>query len=358
MRLTRSLLLLLLFFVSAPLLAQEPAEDADRTHLRVDYLYWYLRRLNVPPLLTAGPAGSSGVLGDEDTVVLRGGRLESRHDRYIGVRARADRWLDDEHSIGLQADAFFLERDSTHFTVHAGDVPVLAIPFSDAGRPGSFVVSGFNPEFGDLLGGTRVYSRMELFGQEGNVMLNLGRSAEIEWNLLAGTRFLQLRERLDLTSSARVLPEQSTLIGLEDHIQTFNKFYGGQFGVEGTWRRGRWSIEGKAAFALGADEQLVRNKGTRIVHTPQQRLEEPVGLFVQAGNRGAFERVSFDVVTELRVNVGFELTRALRLKGGYSFLTWDGPVRPGEQVVEVGRTRFQEELFWAHGANAGLEVCW
>src|SRR5436305_924135 len=113
MRLACGLVLLLL--IPAALPAQEAIEDADRSHLRVDYLYWYLRRLNVPPLLTAGPAGSSGILGDEDTVVLRGGRLESRHDRYIGVRALADRWLDDERTLGVQADGFFLERDSTHF---------------------------------------------------------------------------------------------------------------------------------------------------------------------------------------------------------------------------------------------------
>jgi hypothetical protein len=382
------LLVGIVLFSPAALLAQDaqnsdqiiidpsPESDLNQTHLRAEYLWWYLRRLHVPPLLTAGPVGSTASLDAQGTEILRGGDpLDSRHNRYVGIRAVADRWLDLEQTIGLEADLVFLERDSSHLTVRPGSVPVLAIPFFDAssGRPSSFVVSGFNPQFGNLTGGTVVYSRMELFGQEGNLLYNLARSGELEWNLLAGGRFLQLRERLDLTSSARILPAKSILIGLEDHFQTFDKFYGGQVGIEGTWRCGRWSVEGKAAIALGADDQEIRNKGTFIYHTPQQRQETPIGLFVQPSNRGAFERTAFDVVTELRFNVRYELTRHLQLQAGYSLLTWDGPVRPGDQVMAINRTQgsagglvgpvtplpqFKEDFFWAHGANAGLEVRW
>ncbi len=379
----RAALLLLLLASLPPCYAQEVTlTDADepvtvdRLHLRADYLYWYLRRLRVPPLLTAGPVGSSGILGEQGVTDLRGGdRLESRHDRYVGLRTSADWWFDDERTFAVQTDVFFLERDSTHFTVHPGDVSTLAIPFFGvrAQQNLSYVVSGFNPQFGDLTGGTTIYSRMELFGQEANVLWNLARAPNFEWNVLAGGRFLQLRERLDLTSSSRVLPEQSTLIGLEDHFQTFDKFYGAQLGTVGTWKRGRWSVEGKAAVALGADEQTIRNKGTRIFQTPQQRQVQDFGLFVQPSNSGEFDRTSFDVVTELRLNVGFDVTRHIRLQGGYTLLTWDGPVRAGDQVVGINQSQtrpqglqgplaplpqFREDFFWAHGTNVGLELRW
>jgi hypothetical protein len=355
----------------------DPTDEAscNRLSLRADYLYWWLRRLRTPPLLTAGPEGSAALLGDPQTIILRGGdRITSRHDRYIGIRTGADYWLDAERTWALEADAFFMERDSTHFTVHPGDVPVLAIPFVGAqGRNNSFVVSGFNPQFGDLSGGTTVYSRMELFGQEANVRYNLARCAGSEWNLFAGARFLQLRERLDLTSSARVLPEGSTLIGLEDHFQTFDKFYGGQLGGSGTLRFGRLALEGRAAVALGADDEEIRNKGQSIFHTPQQRQVQPYGLFVLPSNRGEFSRVSFDVVTEVRLNAVFELTQHVNLRAGYSLLTWDGPVRPGDQVLPINRSQvrpaglqgplqplpnFKEDVFWAHGLNAGIELSW
>src|SRR5262249_30457359 len=279
-----------------------------------------------------------------------------------------------DRTWGIEADAFFLERDSTNRTFRPGEVPVLAIPFIGAdGRNHSFVVNGFNPEFGTLSGGTNVYSRMEFFGQEANVRYNLARSPGGEWDVFAGARFLQLRERLDLTSSARVLPERSTLIGLEDHFQTFDKFYGGQLGTSGRVRFGRVSLEGRAALALGGDDQLIRNKGQRIFHTPQQRQVQPYGLFVLPSNRGEFSRVAFDVVTELRLNVVYELTQHINLRAGYTLLTWDGPVRPGDQVRPINRSQvrpgglqgplqplpnFKEDFFWAQGLNAGVELSW
>jgi Putative beta barrel porin-7 (BBP7) len=357
------------------LIEEEPAIEADRIQFRADYLYWWLYRLKTPPLLTSGPTGSSGILGESGTSVLRGGdRITSRHDRYIGVRGGFDWWFGRERNWGFELDAFFLERDSTHYTVRHGQVPVLALPYVDQqGQDRSFVVSGFNAELGNLLGSTRVYSRMELFGQEGNALLNLVRAPDRQVNLIAGFRALQLRERLDLTSSASILPEMSTVIGLEDHFQTFNKFYGGQIGTSGTLRAGRWSIDGRVAVALGASDQEIRNKGQFIYHTPQQRQAAAHGLFVLPSNSGLFERVSFDVVTEVRLNVACDLTRWLNVHVGYSLLTWNGPVRPGDQVVPINRTQiqagglqgvlqplpqFKEDLYWAHGLNAGFEVHW
>ena len=348
--------------------------ERDRFAFRAEYLYWYLQELAVPPVLTTGPAGSSAALGEPGTQVLRGGtRIESRHDRYIGVRARGDWWLGEERDVALQFDAFFLERDSTHFTVRPGQVPVLAIPYFDAetGQSRSFVIAGFNPERGEVSGGSRLYTRMELFGQEGNALFNLGRDESRELNLIVGTRFLQLRERLDLTSASASVPDGgATVFGIEDHIQTFDKFYGAQAGLLGTWRRGRWFLEGKAAVALGANEQLIRSKGVRIRHSPLERIEEPYGLFVLPSNRGAFDRWSFDAVTDLRINLGFNLRDWATLLVGYSLLTWSGPVRPGDQVQPVNlgqltgagaalpQPNFHEDFFYAQGLSVGMSFQW
>jgi hypothetical protein len=337
-------------------------EDADRLSLHADYLYWWLRRLRTPPLLTA-------VLDDGQTAVLRGGdRITSRHDRYVGIRIGGDYWLDNDRTWAIEGNAFFLERDSTHFSVAPGAVPVLAIPFLTApgmvpgmvpGAAGSYVVSGFNPAFGNLSGGTTVYSRMELFGQEANILVNLARGESGDGDLFAGGRFLQLRERLDLTSASRVLPQGSTVLGLEDHFQTFNKFYGGQVGARGRLRFGRLSLEGRAAVALGGDDEVIRNKGQRTFHTPQVLQEQPFGLFVLPGNRGNFSRMAFGVVSEARLDLAYALTRHANLRAGYSLLTWDGPVRPGDQVVPLPpRPNFKEDFFWAHGFNAGVELRW
>jgi hypothetical protein len=125
--------------------------------------------------------------------------------------------------------------------------------------------------------------------------------------------------------------------------------------------------------ALGADDELIRNKGQMILQTPQERLVLPHGLFVLPSNSGSFSRVAFGVVTETRLTVAYQLARHVKLRAGYSVLTWDGPVRPGDQVgplnlsqVSPGGVRgpflpqpsFKQDLFWAQGLNTGIEFCW
>ena len=54
-----------------------------------------------------------------------------------------------------------------------------------------------------------------------------------------------------------------------DQFGTRNQFYGGQLGTIGTWKRGRWSIEGKAVVALGADDETIRRVGDFQEENPQ-----------------------------------------------------------------------------------------
>lgn len=354
--------------------AEQPADD-HRWEVQVDYLYWFLNRLRVPPMVAVGPAGSTGRPGDPGVTVLHDDRLTSRHIRYIGLRGEIDWWADCEHIVGFQAAAFFLERDSTYMTVRWNTYPTVAIPYIDA-RDGSVqarIIAGRDPRLGDLSGSMVLYSRMELFGQEANALFRCLGCDDFDLHWLAGGRFMQLRERLDTKCSSRILPAESTVIGLEDHFSTFNKLFGGQVGLIGEYRCGPFFIGGKAAVALGVNDQLVRLKGESIFHVPGDRQSQQYGLFVLPTNRGEYERWILDVVTEMRINVGVELTNWLRIHAGYSLLTWHNPVRPGDQIEPVNLTQvrpggltgpaqptmpWREDLFWAHGVNVGVECRW
>src|SRR5207247_10260949 len=94
-----------------------------------------------------------------------------------------------------------------------------------------------------------VSSRRELFHQDVNALLRLREGEDYRLTLLAGAHFIQLRERLDITSTSRILPDEAVLFGVSDHFTTFNKFFGGQLGLASEWRRGRWSVEGKGIVA-------------------------------------------------------------------------------------------------------------
>lgn len=351
-------------------------EDLDRWRVRVDYLYWYLRELRVPPMLTFAPEGGSGVIGEPGTIIARGdGRLRSRHHRYIGVRATVDLWVNQEEDRRFQVRGFFLERDSSYFTVKYDRVPTLAVPYVDAttGRQQALIVQGVTPEGERRHGGSVVYSRIEVFGEEGNYVWGLYDSEASHLDVFVGGRFLQMRERLDQTASYRILPEDSTLVGIEDHLQTFNRFYGVQAGLAGDLQFGRWSLLGRAAVALGGTEQLLRTKAGRVIHTPERRDTVGYGLRVLPGNTGRFHRGVFDVVTDVELGVGFDVTRHIRLCAGYSFLTWTRLLRPGDQLEPINLSQvspsglrgplqptipFREDFFWAHGVNVGLEVRW
>jgi hypothetical protein len=358
-------------FSEAPLF---PAVEAagPRWSLGAEYLIWWLRRGQAPPILTTGPDASQGVLGQPGTRVVFGdGRLETRHDdRFIGARVSVD-WLNADRSFGLEGRAFFLERDSTYFTLKHRPTPLLALPYTDArtGRPASEIVAGPDPARGALNGGFVGYSRIELFGQEANAVVPLLDDEAWTVDLLAGARFLQMRDRFHQTATSFVLPEQSDLFGVKDNFRIHNAFYGGQLGARLERRFGRLAVQSRFTAALGADDQLIRTFGQRVTATPQIRVETPGGLYVQPSNSGRFERCNFDAVGEVGVNLAYDLRPRVRLIAGYTFLLWADPLRAGDQVDTVVNPQagtaparpvipFKGDVFWAQGASVGLQLRW
>jgi hypothetical protein len=192
-------------------------------------------------------------------------------------------------------------------------------------------------------------------------------------DLLAGAHFLQMRDRLDLTATGRLLPGELILYGETDHYRADNQFYGGQAGLRGEYTCGPWFVNLRGTVALGGTEQTIRTFGDRLVQSPTSREVEPFGLYVLPSNTGRFVRTEFDAVYEAGANLGYQLTRHLRISTGYTLLLWSNPIRAGDQVdllvnptqlthALVGPARptipFRTDFFWAQGANVGLEICW
>lgn len=278
-----------------------------------------------------------------------------------------------------------LERDSSNLTVRQHTVAVLARPYTDAdGTPRSFIVAGTVPGVGNASGSINAYSRIELFGQDFGGLFNLTRGPEFELNAVAGGRLLQVRERLDITGTSRTLPAENVLFGASDHFQTFDKFYGGQLGLQGRYRRGSWSVGGKVTVALGGDDQEIRAKGDRVLQTPTSRVTDDTGLYVLPSNRGTFDRAVLDFVGEARIDMGWEPTSWLRVRAGYGFLYWNNPVRAGDQIGPLNLNQvasrgpfqagggavanpagpalpgvpFRTDTFRAQGVSVGLEFRW
>ena len=125
----------------------------------------------------------------------------------------------------------------------------------------------------------------------------------------------------------------------------------------------------RGTVGLGADAEHVRAFGSQITQTPAERRVVPVGLTVQASNRGTFDRTAVNLVSEVGVRVGYRVTDHVELSAGYTFLLWDGALRSGDQVDPVVNLNpgtqparpaipFREDVFWAQGLDAGVEVTW
>jgi hypothetical protein len=358
---------------AAPVLGEAAPDSAAPTRLLVgaDYVLWWLREGRLGPTVTTSSPASRGLLGQPDTHTLYGGdRLETRHgDRFNGIRATLAYWFDDDRSSGVEANGFFLERDSTHFKVTSDGSTLLARVYDNPdGSPASEVFAGQTPT-GSRNGAFVGYSRIELFGQEANFVAALSAGDGFRLEAIVGARFLQMRDRTDLTATGRTLPDQETLFGLEDHYRAGNAYYGGQVGLRGELSRGRWFINARGEVGLGGNVEEVRAFGFSLFQTPTERLVTPVGLSVQASNRGTFHRTALNDVSEVGVNIGCRVADCARVYVGYTFLLWDSPLRSGDQIDPVVNTAagtaparpaipFREDLFWAQGLNAGVEFSW
>lgn len=376
--------LLLAVFLAWPVAGAEPAqataEDSEaapqsaagpRLLVSADYLLWWLREGRLAPTLTTSSQASQGLLGQPDTRTLYGGdRLETRHgDRFNGVRVTLGYGLDDGFGCGVEGNAFFLERDSTHFKATSDGSTLLALVYENpGGSPASSIVAGQAPT-GLRNGGFVGYSRVELFGQEANFVAPLFIADGFRLESLGGARFLQMRDRTDLTATGRTLPDQATLFGLEDHYRAGNAYYGAQAGLRAELSGAWWFVNLRGEVGLGADVEQVRAFGATLFQTPTQRVVTPAGLTVQASNRGTFHRTALNGVSEVGVNVGCRVADCVRVYAGYTFLLWDSPLRSGDQIDPVVNKvagtpparpaiPFKEDLFWAQGLSAGVEFSW
>jgi hypothetical protein len=349
---------------------------ADRLEVDVEYLLWWLREGRVPPLLTTSSAASAGVLGRPDTRVLYGDtRLETRHgDRFNGTRVGLGYWLDEGRTFGVEGSAFFLERDSTYFKAVSDGSQVLARPYVNAldGSQTSEIIASSGPP-APRNGGFVGYSRVELFGEEMNVkaVVLAGDAGRVE--LLAGAHFLQMRDRVDLTATGHPLADPSTLLGLTDHFRVEDRFWGGQVGLRGELTRGPWHVTLTGEVSPGVTDATLRAFGDRTFQTPAVKVVTPYGLAVGPSNAGRFSHTEFDVVTQVVVNAGYQLTRRVCVFTGYTFLYWANPLRAGDQIDLVvnpslttssphGPSRpalpFRTDAFWAQGWNVGLQFTW
>lgn len=379
-----------------------PAEPysawGHRAWVSNEYLLWWIKKGPLPvPLITSSNAADVGTIGAPSTQVLFGGnRLD--YGSFFGYRLGFGTWIDGQRTIGVESRWLFLEHRSAiaGATSDVNGNPTLAIPIFDP-RPSGSLLFGDQPagfplpgEAGLFItaadsfsGGIVVSSYTELWGTEVNALCNLVRNQTWNLNLVSGFRFLNLNENLLVQTTSLGLAGAGTFAGTlfetRDRFHADNGFYGGQLGLQTGFQWGCFTANVNGLVALGSTHQIVtRNGGTLIQNSGDASLPSgfyPGGLLAVPTNIGQEKRNSFTVVPELQFQVGYNVSRAVRLFMGYSFLYWSNVVRPGDQIDRVvnptqvpgfgglaleGPARpapiFQQTDFWAQGLNFGVSL--
>jgi hypothetical protein len=367
---------------------EHPAEEEScvaprRFWFRGEYLLWWTKDGRFPALVTSGSPTDPlpGALGQPGTTVLFGGH-DNDTDSRSGARFTAGMWLDDHQEVGIEANYFFLgalSRTVTFDSTASGAPSVLARSFFDVlgGRQDASLVAFPGLTSGSVTVGTPSY----LQGAEANVVCGLWHSEHARIELLAGFRYLNLHEDLDIAEDDQVDPSSPFLpgaaISVRDHFDTLNNFYGGQVGGRATWRHNYWDLEVDARVALGDTHEIADIAGSTSITPPGQAAQLfNSGFLASASNSGRFSTDHFAVVPEVDVNFGYHVTRWLRVFVGYSFLYWSDVARPGDQVDSginrhelptsrlsgpvTGPARpafsFVQSDYWAQGLNFGMEL--
>lgn len=362
-----------------------------------DFLAYWVKSAPSPiPLVTTAPVGGTGFLGAPGTSTVFGGSGFDYPPLYGGRFSVGI--CEPQYICGFEFTGFFLSTRSTQFGIASSPVgaPLLARPIFDPvlGREDAQLISF--P--GAFAGNFATTTSIDLWGFETNLVKHKWThkwqgdhklaGACLDTDVLAGFRFINLNESLNMFQNTTVLPGgvagfagsvvmAPATLSIADQFLTTNNFYGGQLGFQSVLQKGCCfaSVQGKAA--IGDTYQVANIAGNTTLSRPTGTVATvPGGLFGLSSNNGLHSRHAFSVVPEVGMNIGVELWKHVRIYGGYNFLYWSDVVRPGDQVDRaVNKNQLPSSLsfgtgggpvrpvatlqtsdFWAHGLNAGVAI--
>ena len=374
-----------------PVLFPALAFATPRFYARGEYLLWWFKKDQTPPLITTSDAADNGFLTGKTTQVLFGGPLDS--GSHSGGRFTAGFWLDDCESKAIEVSGFFLPGGERRADFNSAEFPVIARPFFSLNRNEEFSQLTASP--GVSTGNAVVSNSSNLWGVEANLRCPLWCSCpscdecgcDPGWAYrvdgLVGFRYLNLKEDLSIVENVLNLPTAPGGVGNEtalvfDDFATKNQFYGAQVGLDAEFSRGPWSLNVGGKLALGDTHQEIAINGGQTVTFANGVTRNFVGgLLAEPSNIGVFHRDEFSVVPQVDLTLSYHINEHWRVFGGYDFLYWTNVVRPGQQIDRVidesqipnfdppgsiapaGLNRpavlFQQSDFWAQGIHLGLE---
>jgi hypothetical protein len=366
--------------------------DRYQAWASAEYLMFYQKGQVTPPLIVANPGGTptaqTGILGASAV-------LYDHTPNYSegGARFGAGVWFPRFcNNLGIEANYFFLARQSSTAVFDSNGDPSLSRPFFDT--RGFLNAEPFALHDGVnnvATGSATVHDFTQLWGFDTNLRFKWLRGPNCWVDFLAGYRYLNLTEGIDITEDRFTQIVGTLPLGVHtrevESFHTANQFNGFQVGLDGECRLwDRWFLGFNGKVAMGSVAQSVTLDGSTNYQFPagltQFNGTQPGALLVSTTNRGRWTQNSFAVAPEIGLKIGYDLTDHLRVFAGYDFLYLSSVVRPGDQIdlnvnqafrpvngVTPGFGNIQNPLtagpraptvllrtsdYWAQGINFGL----
>lgn len=360
-----------------------PFIDRGRFRLSAEYLMWWTKGFSVPPLVTTGPAGSDGIVGEPGVSVLFGNTTVGPNFRN-GARFGFNWSFGPRQVWGLDGRYFFLAKEGQTAAFSSDATPLIARPFFNLNEGVNFSEIVASP--GTFGGGIVINSTSSFWGADLNLRRRLFDGCAWSIDGLVGYRYQQLGETLTITESSTDLsppvvtfPLLSVLGGTSfDRFRTVNHFNGGQIGAAFERTVGRFVFDVRTSVAFGVTSSTVDVSGGQTANFNFGAVETQAGLLALDSNTGRTTRNHFAVVPEVTFNIGYNITPRLRVFAGYNLVYWSSVLRPGDQIdtgLDVNRipnfgrspntltqTRptvtLRDTDFLAQGINFGLMFRW
>jgi len=350
-----------------------------RLWCELDYLLWWTRASNAPPLVTTSldgtPPETAGVIGLSTTRVLFGGD-DLSSGVHPGGRVRLGLWLDPCESAGFEASYLGLADRRASFTAASPATPILARPYLDLQTNQQDAMLVAHPDFLD----GSLNALVETGWQTVEVAYRQAfwRQCERRADWLVGYRYASLDEHFEVSQTSRFTVARPPILAgtRKDVFDTFagqNEFHGGELGLIYQDTHGRWTGELMLKIALGGTRGRVDVQGRTVTVVPVpgggiSTAEFDGGLLAQTTNAGQHVQDGFAVLPELGVKFGYEITPQLQLTVGYGLFVWTRVMRPVDQIdlsmsqlppepptdARQPQFPFSTTSFWAQGLQFGL----
>jgi hypothetical protein len=326
--------------------------DPTRAWFGVDYLSWWTKGDQLPPLVTTSPPGTSqsdiGVLGEPGTEVLFGDQRVVDGQR-TGGRIFGGWWLGCQQQIGIQGYYYRFETESEQFNADSRFVnpgspdPFLARPFFNVelGIQDSLVLAFPNFIFGGVpinLSGTvdvNYTSDIQSGGLDVRRMLWVDLGCNYRLSCIGGYRYFGVDEDLTIftttSPTGNVFPP-GTVFSVFDQFTTRNEFHGGEFGFMFEIRRGLLTVETTSKVALGNMHEVLDINGAASIFNGAVTVFGDQGFLAAGTNIGRYARDQFAVIPEVGVKGSVQILPRLRANFGYEFTYVSRLARPGQQI--------------------------